>query len=72
MGDPTGTAYDYIRVDIRDAKCGKTGKYRLREVVENEVAICAYCGVAIDLSSEEWRSLLLQLAEEFKQIKKLR
>lgn len=71
MSDSTGTAYDFIRVDILDPQCGKTGKYRLRELVENEVAICAYCSGAIDLSTKEWRSILVQLAEEFKQIKKL-
>jgi len=67
-----GTAYDFIRIPIPHPECGKTGLYRLRDAVENEVVICAYCGDAIDLSSEDWRSMLGQLAEEYKEIKILR
>lgn len=66
---PTGTAFDFIRIDIPCPQCRKDFKQLLRELVVNDTAACPRCEFAVDLKTNGWPIKLAELAQEFKQIK---
>jgi DNA-directed RNA polymerase subunit RPC12/RpoP len=65
----TGTAFDFVRVEVFCAQCGKKGLEPLAELVANDTVACGYCGAVIDVTTEYWRSRLAEEAEGFKKIK---
>ena len=71
MSDLIGTAYDFISIPVErpDPKCRKKSLHHIRELVDRDEVECAYCGGVIDVSGEDWRSVITQLAEEYKKIK---
>lgn len=69
---PTGTAFDSIRVGVPCPQCGKKDLQPLAELVANDATECQFCGFTIDLHAEGRHVELLQLADEYKQIKPAR
>jgi predicted RNA-binding Zn-ribbon protein involved in translation (DUF1610 family) len=67
---PTGTALDFVHLDIPCPQCGQHGPQPLAELVANESVTCRSCGTVIDLTTEDWRTRLAEEAEKFKQIKR--
>ncbi len=65
----TGTAFDFMRMDLPCPKCGKTNKEPISELVANDTAACRYCGETIDLNAT--RASIAKFAKEAKEIKKL-
>ena len=68
----TGTAFDFVLIEVPCTECGKNGKQALAELVANNMTACSYCGAVIDLTSEGWRTRLAEQSQKFKEIKKLR
>jgi len=68
----TGTAFDFIRVDIACAQCSKKSPQPLAELIANDTTTCSYCGAVIDISDETSQSELLALADVYKEIKPTR
>lgn len=66
---PTGTAFDFIRIEVPCPQCGKQTLQPLAELAVNTDATCGYCGNRIDLSSKEWRDEIAQLSHDYQQIK---
>ena len=66
----TGTAFDFIRVPVHCAQCGKESPLPLRELVALDTIVCPFCGKDVDLKARQ--AEFLKLADEYKQIKKLR
>ncbi len=67
----TGTAFDFVRMDLPCPKCGKTNQERISELVANDAATCSYCGEVIDLRAQDSRARIIKFAEQAKEIKKL-
>ena len=67
----TGTAFDFMRVSLLCAKCGKKGLQPIAKLIVNDTAPCPYCGTDIDISGSVNRAKIVKRAEEFKQIKPL-
>jgi len=67
----TGTAFDFMRMDLPCPKCGKTNKKPISELVTNNTVTCGYCGETIDLSAKDTRASIAKFAEQAKEIKKL-
>ena len=65
----TGTAFDFIRVEVPCSKCGKRSKQPLAELIVTDATDCSYCGSVIDIHSEGHQAELLRLAEIYKEIK---
>jgi ribosomal protein L37AE/L43A len=68
----TGTAFDFLRMDLLCPKCGKTNKQRISELVTSDAAACAYCGETINLNAKDTRDRITKFAEEAIEIKKLK
>jgi hypothetical protein len=67
----TGTAFDFIRVEVPCGKCGKAGLQPLAELAVNDNAECRYCGETIDLSDAVAKADIARLATEYQAISKL-
>ena len=65
----TGTAFDFIRIDIPCPECREDFKHPLREMTVSDSAVCPRCEFAVDLKAEGWPARILKLSEEYKQIK---
>ncbi len=65
----TGTAFDFIRVEIRCRLCGKNDLQPLAKLAANDVATCRYCGGGIDLTTRSCRARLGEQAEIYKKIR---
>lgn len=65
----TGTAFDFVRIEVPCPECGKNDLQRLAELVASDATTCRACGSAIDLTDHDWRTRLAEEAEKFKQIK---
>mgnify|MGYP001445131701 CR=1 FL=1 len=57
----TGTAFDFMRMDLPCPKCGKINKEPIRELVANTA--CRYCGETIDFSREDTRASIAKFAK---------
>ena len=64
----TGTAFDFIRVEVTCSKCSKKSKHPLAELVVIDDIDCSFCGASIGLHSGGRQAELLQLAKEYQQI----
>jgi len=67
----TGSAFDFIRMDLPCPKCGKTNKEPISELVANGTVTCRYCGKTIDLSAKDTRASIAKFAKEAKEVNKL-
>jgi hypothetical protein len=65
----TGTAFDFMRMDLLCPKCGKTNKEPISELVARDTVPCGFCGTAIDLNAT--RASITKFADEAKEIKKM-
>jgi hypothetical protein len=68
----TGTAFDFIHIEVPCPQCHEKSKQRLAELVANDTTTCPYCEAVIDLTSHDWRTRLAEEADKFKQIKNLK
>jgi len=68
----TGTAFDYMRMDLPCPECGKTNKQPISKLVANDSVRCTYCGLPINLSAKGTRASIAEFANKAKEIKKLR
>lgn len=66
----SGTAFNFARLEIPCPSCGHNDLQLIRELVANDTVDCRYCKAPIDL--EQWRAVIDQAAEVYKQIKILR
>jgi hypothetical protein len=64
----TGTAFDFIRIEVPCPQCGKADLQILRKLVGASDTICSFCGGTIDLSSKEWQTLLYEAADNYRKI----
>jgi uncharacterized Zn finger protein len=67
----TGSAFDFMRMNLSCPKCGKTNKEPINELVANDTATCRYCGETIDLSAKDTLASIAKFAKEAKEIIKL-
>lgn len=67
----TGSAFDFVRVELPCPECGKNDKQPIAELIANDTATCRYCGNVIDISTKDWRTRLAQQAEVLIKIKPL-
>ncbi len=65
----TGSAFDFVRVELPCLKCGKNDKQPIAELVVNNTATCRYCGNVIDISTRDWRARFAEQAEILIKIK---
>jgi len=71
LSEITGTAFDFMRMDVPCPKCCKTNLEPIRELVANDTVPCRHCGEIIDLSAKDTRAGIVKFAEQAKEIKKL-
>jgi DNA-directed RNA polymerase subunit RPC12/RpoP len=68
----TGSAFDFMRMDLLCPKCGKTNKEPIRELTANDTVACRYCGETIDLNAKATRASITKFAHEAKEIEILK
>jgi transcription initiation factor TFIIIB Brf1 subunit/transcription initiation factor TFIIB len=67
----TGSAFDFMVMDVLCPECSQTNKEPIRELVVNNSVPCRYCGAIIDLTAKDTRASIAKFAAEAKEIKRL-
>jgi hypothetical protein len=58
-----------IRIDVPCAAgCGETDSKTIFDLITNDHVACSFCGADIDVSSQEWRALIDDAAEQVSRI----
>jgi len=63
------SAFDFIKVSLPCAKCGKDSLQPLRDLMPKSETVCPRCGAVIDLTNARTQAFLRKEAEKFKKIK---
>ena len=67
----TGTAFDYMRMDVPCPQCGQRNKEPISKLVASNSVACRSCRVLIDLTAKDTRAGIAKFADEAKKIKGL-